>query len=71
MLARAPYRLSLGEIGRLTPYQVRRIYFGQRGKAASEPTSYRDIFFAVWRRRGLLETRIEEKWRQRMTEGSQ
>jgi hypothetical protein len=62
--------LCLAEIGGLTPYQVSEIYFHARDCAgnvivpARRGSTYRELFFDVWRRRALPDWRIQEKWQE-------
>ncbi|MGE3804151.1 MAG: hypothetical protein AB7K24_05715 [Gemmataceae bacterium] len=71
VLANEPYRLTLEQIGKLTLYQVGQIYFPPRDRAgrlilpARRGVAYRELFFDVWRRRGLPEWRIVRKWQER------
>ena len=65
ILVREPFHLTLDRFQRLTPRQVRRIYFRQemqqqRGKV----TSYREIFFWHHRRHGKTEAQILQLWRE-------
>ena len=65
VLVRDPFNLTLDEIGHLTPYQVRNIYFydEKRDREPEKRQTYQEIFWAVWKRRGLKESQIEEQWR--------
>jgi hypothetical protein len=67
VLVREPFNLTLQEIGRLTPYQARNIYFRGEERDRSQPKRqqpYRDVFWAVWKRRGLKDHQIELQWQQ-------
>jgi hypothetical protein len=55
----------------LTPYQVSEVYFHKRRsdtgelvlpKDESNVESMEDLFFMIWRRRGLPESSIKRKW---------
>ena len=70
MLAGEPFHLRPWEIARLTPYQVRAIYCHERDPQTGNlvlaqkqrPMSYKEQFYFIWRKRGLVEHRIDDKW---------
>ena len=73
-----PWHLSLDQIKKLTPYQVRHVYFAKRdkdGNVEHQPgpgespliQSHREIFYAIWRGRNLADHRIEEKYKDHLT----
>lgn len=64
-LVKEPFNLSIEEIGRLTPYQVKNIFF--RPKEADEPVgefqSEKELFWKVhadWK--GLTEDETQKLW---------
>jgi hypothetical protein len=81
LLARDPFHLTLDQIGRLTPWQVRHVYLRDdldnstglpaawQGSATSSPArakSPKEIFWMVWRDwRGLSEEAVQAKWAER------
>lgn len=80
ILVNEPFGLSLDQVGRLTPWQVRNVYLIDRDPKTGLPVRkgqqgtwkpYKAIFYGVWQRRGLgkeavdlLWTRYQEKQRQ-------
>jgi hypothetical protein len=71
VLVKEPYNLTIAEIGKLTPYQLRHIFFrGQEEERQEQPArpSYRDVFYEVWRRRGWKEAHIDAKWQEYLRE---
>jgi hypothetical protein len=68
-LAGEPWGLRPWEIRKLTPQQVKTIFFHERDengqliiKAEGETFSEEDGFRAKWRARGLTEEQISQKW---------
>ena len=65
MLVKEPFNLSIDQIKKLTPYQVKNLYF--RPKTADEPVgqyqSAKEIFWKVQRDwRGLSEEETQKLW---------
>jgi len=65
----SPFRLSLAEIGQLTPYQVRHVYLvakdpktGLPVRKTDAPQTYRQVFYSTWKRRGLKKDEIDLIW---------
>lgn len=74
VLVKEPYNLSVDEIKKLTPYQVRHVFFreGDDDPASaglpvlpgqSSGPSPREVFYKVWKDRGLSPAEIEIRWR--------
>lgn len=71
MLVGEPFYLSLAEIGALTTYQVNEIYGHARDKdgklvitGGPKALSYRELFFHVWKQRGLDEGQTKKRWKE-------
>jgi len=64
------------QVGRLTFYQINHIIFRERDekggivKAVKEGLSYEELFRQTWRRRGMPEWRIDERWQDYLREAS-
>lgn len=65
-----PFQLSLEQVGRLTLWQVNNLYFRPRDSRGrlrkppgKPPESWEDTVKEIWRRAGLDEVRIRQKWR--------
>jgi hypothetical protein len=74
VLVKEPYNLTLAQIGQLTPYQVRNIYFRSPERDQPKPArvqTYREIFWGIWKHRGLTEEQIAERWQRRQQERQQ
>jgi len=67
LLVREPFNLSFAQIADLTDYQIRAILFQHPADPKPAPAGvYRppeELFERVWRRRGLSDDEIAEKWR--------
>lgn len=69
-LADEPFGLTLEQIGKLTLWQVNHVYFHPRdreGKLVVVPSAgvpYEELFWDIWRARGLPDWRIEQKWQE-------
>jgi len=61
-----PFNLSMAEIAQLTDYQLLHIYFRpDKQPPAREGKPYQQIFYETWRRRGLNQEQIREKWKEK------
>jgi hypothetical protein len=71
-LVREPFNMTMAEIGKLTPYQVRNVYFRDeerdQPRVAKSNVSYKEIFWKTWQRRGLREHQIEVQWQEYLKE---
>lgn len=63
VLVREPFNLTVEQIGKLTPWQVKHIYFRKETKEQGRRVqSHQELFFAAWRQRGWKEKDIWKKW---------
>jgi hypothetical protein len=67
LLVREPFNLGFDEIAELTDYQILEILFKHPSDEKPQPEgayqTHEEIFWSVWRRRGLSEDEIAGKWR--------
>lgn len=67
ILTREPWNLSIEAIADLTDYQIAAVLLAPdplRSSSGREDggLSYREWYFAAWRRRGLSEAEIQARW---------
>lgn len=74
MLCRYPFCMSLEEVGELTDEQLDKLFNdkppfarpkpGDGGSSQPKSATYVEVFWSVWRQRGLSDAEIAAKWRQ-------